>query len=246
MNPQFAPAYAAISSIYSLHPETREKAFATGRKAIELEPGNLAYAASYCFVLLNAGKTANAKAFAARIQAAARTPAELENAQQLSRAVASREDYDRQVATFTQRPSEDGAPTGPPTQERSLTVNIPDQPTDTSTNTNPSASSKAPNPGVPPPTPSAKHTTGTEFAFEGKIASVDCGKAPGKITLSANNALLKFHFADFAAVDVVTSVAQDSGEPPACANWKGRRVRLYLYNSTEKDYLGEVNTIQFF
>src|SRR5207248_4860070 len=59
LNPQFAPAYATLATFYSMSPDTREKALAAGRKAIELEPGNLNHAVSYGFVLLSMGKTAD-------------------------------------------------------------------------------------------------------------------------------------------------------------------------------------------
>ena len=44
-----------------MNPETCEKAFAAGRKAVELEPSNLAFATSYGYVLVNTAKTAEAK-----------------------------------------------------------------------------------------------------------------------------------------------------------------------------------------
>ena len=56
MNSKFAPAYSALASLYSTRPETRDKAIAAGRKAVELEPGNLTYTINYAYVLLNSGK----------------------------------------------------------------------------------------------------------------------------------------------------------------------------------------------
>jgi len=91
LNPQFAAAYAALANFYAMHTETRDKALATSKKAIELEPGNLTYATSYGFVLLNLGKTADAKALAARIKAVGRTPQEETLASEFARAIASRE-----------------------------------------------------------------------------------------------------------------------------------------------------------
>ena len=90
LNPQFAPAYATLANFYAAHPETRDKALAMAKKAIELEPGNLNYTTSYGFVLLNMGKLQAAKALAARIKTAARTPQEEHLAAEFARAVASR------------------------------------------------------------------------------------------------------------------------------------------------------------
>ncbi len=213
MNPQFAPAYAALSSIYSMHPETREKALADGRKAIELEPGNVSVATSYGFVLLNAGKVAGARVLAGRIQEVARTPAERENVQQLFTAIASREEYDREAAAIAERAKH--------SSESTKTV-------------------------APASAAGVDRPKGTEFAVEGNVASADCGNGPGKVTLSVNKTAMKFRFADSATLQVVTTAKQDSAEPPACSNWKGRRVRLYFYKLKDKEFLGELDTIQFF
>jgi Tfp pilus assembly protein PilF len=98
LNPQFAAAYATLANFYAMHPETRDKALAMSKKAIELEPGNLTYTTSYGFVLLNLGKTAEAKALAARLKAAARTPQEETLAAEFARAVSSRENFSQDNA----------------------------------------------------------------------------------------------------------------------------------------------------
>jgi hypothetical protein len=45
---------------------------------------------------------------------------------------------------------------------------------------------------------------------------------------------------------VLSTAKLDAGEPPACANWKGRRARLYFYKLKSKEYMGDLDTIQFF
>jgi tetratricopeptide (TPR) repeat protein len=237
MNPQFAPAYAALSSIYSVHPETREKAFAAGRKALELEPGNLAFAASYTYVLLNAGKTAAAKALAARIEEAAKTPIERANVQQLMQAIASRESYDSQVAAMAQQSRDQQ---GTPAAVR--TEGVVDVPAGNTASDSPDA----PKGGAPATPSGANRSQGTEYAVEGNIASVDCGNAPGKVTIAVGKTVMKFRFTDFAALQVVTTAKQDAEKAPACSNWKGRHVRLYFYRLKDKEFMGELDTVQFF
>ena len=236
MNPQFAPAYAALSSIYSMHPETREKALAHGRKAIELEPGNLSVATSYSFVLLNAGKVADARVLAGRIQEVAKTPAERENVQQLFTAIASREEYDREAAAIAERTK----------HQESIAVVTLGKPAGVPAGNDAKGSSKSAKTVAPASAAGVNRPKGTEFAVEGNVASADCGNGPGKVTLSVNKTAMKFRFADFATLQVVTTAKQDSAEPPACSNWKGRRVRLYFYKLKDKEFLGELDTIQFF
>ena len=100
MNPQFAPAYAALSSLYSTNPETHDQALPWDSKAIDLEPGNLQYAVAYSFVLLTVDRLADAKVLAARIQAAARTPQDRQLSQQLEQAIQSRADYEAELAAY--------------------------------------------------------------------------------------------------------------------------------------------------
>lgn len=236
MNPQFAPAYAALSSIYSMHPETREKALADARKAISLEPGNLSVATSYGYVLLNAGKVADAKVLAGRIQEAAKTPSERENVQQLFTAIVSREEYDMEAAAIAERAK----------HQESVAVVTLGKPAGVSARNDTADSAGATTTGAPASAVGANRPKGSEFAVEGNIASADCGNGPGKVTLSVNKTAMKFRFADFAALQVVTTAKQDSAEPPVCSNWKGRRVRLYFYKLKDKEFLGELDTIQFF
>lgn len=239
MNPQFAPAHAALSSIYSVNPQTRDKAFLEGRKAIELEPGNLAYAASYAYVLLNAGKTSAAKTLAARIQEAAKTPSERGNVQLLMQAITSREEYDRQMAAMAQQASAQQTQQSVTAVTAGKTVDIA-----ASGDATGSASDSKKTAAVTPP--AATNPPGQEYAVEGNIASADCGGGPGKVILAAGKTVMKFRFSDFAALQVISSSKQKPDEPPACASWKGQRVRLYFYKLKDKEYMGELDTIQFF
>jgi tetratricopeptide (TPR) repeat protein len=240
MNPQFAPAHAALSSIYSINPETREKAFLEGRKAIELEPGNLAYATSYAYVLVNAGKTSAAKTLAARIQEAAKTPSERGNVQLLLQAIASREEYERQVAAMTQQAA--SAQQG----QQNVTVVTAGRTVDVAAGGDAAGSSSDSKKAAPVTPPAATHPPGQEYAVEGNIASADCAGGPGKVILSVGKTVMKFRFSDFASLQVVASTKQKSDEPPACGTWKGQRVRLYFYKLKDKEYMGELDTIQFF
>ena len=236
MNPQFAPAYAALSSIYCVKPETRDKAFAAGRNAIELEPGNLAYAASYAYVLVNAGKTAEAKTLAARIQEAVKTSVERENVQQLLSAIASREEYDRRAAEIAERAS----------HQASVAVVTLGKPEGGSGNNRAPGATAAREDTVPSAPSAASRPKGEEYAIEGNIASADCANQPGKVTIAAGKTLMNFRFTDFAALQVVTTAKRDAQEPPDCSQWKGRRARLYFYKLKSKEFTGELDTIQFF
>jgi len=240
MNPQFAPAYAALASVYSINQATREKAFAPGRKAAELEPGNLLYATNFGYVLVNAGKTAEAKTLALRIQQAAKTPVDLANAQQLMDVIARREEYDSRAAAMNANAAQPQKTTTVVTDtNRGTAVTVP--------LTKPGESPTEP----PKETPKGRsviedHPGETEYAVEGYVSAADCGGGPGKISITVGKATMNFRFKDFAGVYVVSTAQQDSGEAPACAKWQGRRARVYFYKVVGKQLTGDVSAVQFF
>lgn len=237
MNPQFAPAYAALSTIYSVSPPTREKAIVLGRKAIELEPGNLTFAIGFGYVLVNEGKTADAKVLAGRIREAAKSPMDRENVQQLFEAITNREGFDRQAAVLARQPKPPESTTVVTPTERNAEV-----PGNRNTAAPPTASQPA---GAKAPASGNSHE-GSEYAAEGTVAAVDCGNGPGKITLAAGKSLMKFRFSDLAALQVILPAKHESDATPPCSLWKGRRVRLYFYKIKDKEVMGDLDSIQFF
>ncbi|MGB9472467.1 MAG: hypothetical protein WBQ59_24195 [Candidatus Acidiferrum sp.] len=242
-NPQFASAYTALASVYSANPATYEKAYVAGRKAIELEPGNLTYATGYGYVLANTGKTADAKALALRIQQAAKTPMDRANAQQLLQVVAVREQYDKQVAAMNRQGNEQSAAPASATGQKATEVPVThdDRPPASvkPSTTTASGSGNA-------PASADVHHGESEYAVEGNISAVDCASGPGEVTIAVGTSALSFRFQNIAGVEVVTTAKQDSGNAPACDAWKGRRVRIYFYKVKDKQAIGDLNTIQFF
>jgi tetratricopeptide (TPR) repeat protein len=236
MNPQFAPAYAALASVYSMNPETREKAFEPGRKAAQLEPGNLFYATSYAYVLVNAGKTADAKTLALRIQQAAKTPMDRANAGQLLSVIASREEYDNRMAEMKRQASE---------QQTTAVVEDP-QTTSGPTNRGANANSSSSTTVSAPSKPAAASREDNEYAVEAYITAADCGSGPGKVSISLGKTILNFRYQDLSEVQVASAAKQDSGQAPACSNWKGRRARIYFFKVKDKMFAGDLSTIQFF
>ena len=74
LNPDFAPAHAFLSIAYSQMPETKAKAAAEASRAIELEPGNLAYYIDLGKAFLGNGQTEDAKKIADRAVKVATLP----------------------------------------------------------------------------------------------------------------------------------------------------------------------------
>jgi tetratricopeptide (TPR) repeat protein len=223
LNPQFAPGYEALSSLYSLRPATIDKAIAAGKQAMQLEPGTLTYAVSYGYVLLRIGQVSDAKAMAAKLLVVAKTPQDQSAARQLLAVVASREAYDAQSMPYARQPGDADLPgvANPSKSSRKVTT--------------------------PEGTPINKHAGENEYAIEGTISSAECGNgSAGKVTLTVNNETMAFRIVDFDDVQVLMRNQDVSSHPPACAAWKGRHARLFFYKLKEKGYAGELSTVQFF
>jgi Tfp pilus assembly protein PilF len=227
MNPQFAPAYSALAAFYSAEPGTQEKAVQAGLKAIKLEPGNLAYATNYGYVLLNMGKTADAKVLVERIRKAAKTPAEWAGAESLAAALATRENYAREMAEYEARVKKEAEEAA--AEREATAAEIKDARTSAATD------SAAP--------PASKHKDEDEFAVEGVIASAECNPdALGKVTLTVNHFGMKFFYTSLKDLQIIGG-AKGQAEAPPCANWKGKKARFYFYRTKNKPYAGELATI---
>lgn len=239
LNPQFAPAFSALASAYSTHPEFAPKAIAAGRKATELEPGNISYVLNFGYVLLNAGKIQEAKILSGRLLAAARTAAEVGNAMEFSSAVTARQAYAAQMAAAAAAAREQSAP--PPTLAK----------TETAKQEPPSGTiSVAQNTGAPPVSPGSTSfsTSGyNAYALEGQVASINCAKAlDGLLGLRTHSVLMEFHYRDIKDLKITAATSTAKIPDSGCASWKGRRVRLTFFPTPEHSYDGELVGIQFF
>lgn len=240
LNPQFAPAYATLATFYSMNPETRDKALAAGKKAIQLEPGNLSYAISYGFALLNMGKTSEAKILASRIQSAARTPMDRALAGQFLQAVSMRETYeDRSV------PAMPGVRTSP-AEESPANVETSNKPAET-----PPAKAEV-RPASTPPVheTSADEMSSRIYDLQGRITAVNCASGvPGTMTLNIKSVLMKFHYSDFSKVQIssgVNSSGTGTNALPACTSLKNRLAKITFHPAPGKDYDGELVSVQVF
>lgn len=85
----FAPAHAFLCIAYTEEDETKPKAIAEAKRAIELEPGNLAYYVDLGRAALANGKTADAQTIADRAQKAATTARDRSIASSFAKRLAS-------------------------------------------------------------------------------------------------------------------------------------------------------------
>jgi len=173
-------------------------------------------------------RVADAKVMVARIQAASRTPEDRELSQQLEQAIQSRAEYDAQMAAYKRQAAQQQTAA----QQSSLATIVSGR-----NGTTPSAEESVVN----------KHDKETQYAVEGTIASADCaGGAGGKVLLMVNGSGLRFKIVDIKQLQVAEGDKDVSDHAPACVDWSGRRARLYFYQLKDKEFAGELSTVQFF
>ena len=231
MNPRFAPAYAVAADLYSRDPKQHDKAVSMGKQAFQLDPANLNYAISYGFVLVNVGKTTDAKNLAALIEKAAHASHDRANLQALQRAISARESYDARVAAYAAQPGTN--------QPLSIIVSGGNDYSSPASTTSDTAES------LPPP--AAKHHHTTDYFLEGTIQKMDCTEGDNsRLYLLVDKNALKFRVGDLNDVDMTSAKTDDDAEVPPCSDWKGHRVKIFFRQVTNKDYTGDLVAIEFY
>jgi tetratricopeptide (TPR) repeat protein len=258
LNPSFAPAYSSLASLYSLHRESQEKALAAARRAVELEPGNIAYSINLGFVLLGMNKTEEARALAARMFAGAKTPWEVQNARSFQQAVEGNAEFRaRSASAYKPDADESEAPEPPAPSAESKEAEA----------TNP-APAKKPDQAVPAPAKKAYETAATQppsaqppaasegpvnvtqnrvYQMTGKIIVLNCAQTPEvTLTLALSSIEMKLHAANLSKVDVKDSSRAAKNASSGCATWKGRSANMSYHLTPGQNYDGEIVSIQFF
>ena len=248
LNPNFAPAYANLASLYLMRREAQDKALAAARRATELEPGIIAYSVTLGYVLMNMNRNEEARALAARLCAAAKTPAEVSEAKAFQENVEARLQV---VARFpaprgTQAVSESGMSSG--RNEESLqtlesagpgtaaAVKPPEQPAAASNVL------RKPEPAVRDPVTNAR-----TYEMTGKITALNCSLVPEvTLTLSLGFISMKLHSADLSKITVNDSARSAEAPAARCAAWTGRGAKMLYHLTPGQNFDGELTAIRFF
>jgi len=240
LNPQFAPAYSALSQFYSMNPETYDKAFAMGKKAVELEPGNLRYAANFGYVLVNTGKIAEAKYLADRIIAAAKDPQGVQMGESVRRAAEMRDGMSQRLEVHPPTSSQTQSSISPKDIVVSDSSETPSA--STSASSSPAFRKDDPSPG-PAPVHIAK---GPEYHLEGKVTAANC-KPEGEVTVtvSINTVLMKFRAADAKSVEITPDAKAVSAAGSACSAWKAQRAEVVFRGNAAGEFDGELVALHF-
>jgi len=84
------------------------------------------------------------------------------------------------------------------------------------------------------------------YSMVGTITEVNCGPAPQlRITLQARSIVMHLHSGDFSHVAIGSAGANAGGKAGGCAALRGRNARVSYQLVGEKDWDGEVVSIEF-
>jgi Tfp pilus assembly protein PilF len=222
MNPDFAPAYEALSHAYSHTTDGNNLAVNAAYKAFKLEPGELHYAVNLGYVLVNSDRTKEAHLIAQHVSKQAATPAEKIMAQSLEQIVAQREQWDTRAKA-----------------SNGMTVVTAD-----AASSGGNASSQG---GEVVFQQRVVEVHQTDSEYEGEINSADCTKKPEIVIHGlVDTGPVAFHAAD--SEKVAWSAAKGVTVPAVttCKAWKGRQARIWFRPTPGKEYVGEITKVQFF
>lgn len=254
LNPNFAPAYAHLATLYSLRGDREGKALAAARHAAQLEPGTISYSLNLGYLLLNAGRNDEARALASQILAAAKAPAEMTIAKVFQENMEGRAGMGARLRVRAdQEPddSESAAVAGTEAKTENAGGNVTRvEKTSTVAPTAPARAQKSP---VPASSDSSKPTapesvTDTRtYEMTGKITVLDCSRVPEvSLTISFSSIAMKLHATDLMKVAVKDVVRSTKPPTAACPSWKGRTAKMTYQLTPGKDFDGELVSVRFF
>ena len=217
INPQFAPAYEGLAQAFALRPATQKQAIDADIKAVQLDPYRPSYLSNLAHLLLNNDRFADARVLAQKLHASAKSPEEMQMANDFQAEVEQREQWRARTQTSAS----------------STSLVAGDAPASTasagSSKVSSSTSTKA---TIKPP---------TSMAVDGTISANDCSRAPEfLLTLKLSTTSMTFHIADFGLITVTAPDGTPAPTLQTCKHWAGRHVKVWSQLVQGQDYLGEI------
>jgi tetratricopeptide (TPR) repeat protein len=229
LNPDFAPAYEAMSHAYSRSADEQKLAVNAALKAVQLDPGVMPYSVNLTFLLINNGRNSEAQLMVDRIRTTASSDSEKAMAANLQNILNQRKSFDARRQGMNPANGETSG-------DREMT---------TAVVVTEAGSSNA---GSTPAQPSTLRKRGETYGIDGEITDFDCSKTP-ELTLSLelrNGGESTFHAQDLTKVAVTH--ADGIAVPPlkSCDKWEGRQVKIWFTATPGREFDGEITKMYFY
>ena len=225
LNPQFAPAFDALSHTYPQTPDEQKLAVNAALRSVQLDPGTQRYAINLTYLLINSDRDAEARVMVTRLIAAARSPEEKKNANDIQSYLQQREAWAAQrqaaAATAAAKSADDRQGSASHDGPKQESANGSEEYT--------------------------IHMKGHTYAADGQISDADCTRKPEiTINVDLSGDPVTFHAVNFAKVAVSSADGVPKPSLANCGQWKGRQVKVWFSATPGKEYVGEITKLYFF
>jgi hypothetical protein len=233
LNPDFAPAWFNLASIYALRQDTLQKALTAAQRAASLVPGDAGYQYQVAVILQSLGRPEDSRKAAEQLRNSSSDPQIADKAGDLI----ARMSQPRVSAS----PAAASAPN--PTASTDRTVRI-DRKTEPDDRPMEAASKRPREESVPPPVPAAP-VEARVYSMVGTTTDVSCVDAPQiQITLKAETIVMHLHATDVAQLAIKFSGVGSLAKNAVCSGLRGRSARVTYQLVSEKKWDGEIQTVE--
>lgn len=231
LNPNFAPAYAALAALYSKSGEQMALALDMALKASRLEPGDITYRVGVGDILLNLARFAEAEKLGQALLAAARSPVDrdvaerfIEDTRRRKSQDEERKELERQIAEAGSRREAESKASERQNAGAGRAVE---------TNQNQPQAGKA-----------GTTATNTEIV-SGTIGRVECQLSDAMLVpLQAGAQKLLLHSRNFRNITYFSSTWTPPDPFLPCSQLQGLTVRVKYYPLTGMRYDGEIESLE--
>jgi tetratricopeptide (TPR) repeat protein len=226
LNPNFAPAWYDLASIYSLRTETMHRALEDAKRATALAPGEQNYQLQVAGITERLAHPENEQNASAQTRAA----------QGNSRSTDDRRSSGQIRPTVPPPPPGTAIASAP--APRSLRIERKTEPDQKPAE---SAASRTTEASAPSPVENNSHV----YSMVGTISDVNCSESPQvRVTLKAQTIIMHLHAADIAHLGFKLT-GSSSLSKISCAALRGRSARVSYLLVSGKEWDGEMQAVEF-
>ena len=237
LNPDFAPPWYNLATIYALRDDMAQKALGYAQRAASLVPGDSGYQMEVATLLNRLGRTEEARKTAAGVQGSAEDRATANKAGDLLARLSQPQPSPTTASVPASAPAKAPADTG-------LRIERKTEPDDKPAAT---TAASAPMQPEPPPAPVPPlFSEAREYSMVGTISEVNCSNAPQvQMTLKSLAIVMKLHAEDLAKVLIKSAGSGAGAKATSCVNLRGRTARISYLFVTGKPWDAEIKTVEF-
>jgi tetratricopeptide (TPR) repeat protein len=239
LNPGLGWAWSNLGLLYANDAGALDKALSAAKRAVDTVPGEPHFQYNLAEVLARMERFDEARTIARKLQSAGDP-----NIVSLAGKFLTQIDQAQQYAAYKKMNEATSATTPAINRETKFSGEIPAPAMRRRTQDN--ANSTRTEDETPPAVEPSAPATPRAYSMVGTITDVNCAAAPQvRITLKAQTIVMHLHSGDFSQV-AIKSAGKDSAEKkPVCAALRGRSAHVSYKLVSEKDWDGELVSIEF-